>query len=370
MKNILVTGYNGFIGKNLIERLNRLENVNILKFGRKDDLNTLEEFLKKADFIYHLAGSNRPKQISEFNKVNIGLTQNIINILERHNRIVPILMTSSIQAELDNPYGISKKNAENILVKYNMNYNADIYICRLPNVFGKWSKPNYNSVVATFCYNISRDLDITISDVNKELELVYIDDVIDSFVTHLNKTSESNKKYYLVKTTYKVTLGELADSIYKIKNNRNTLIIPNLKDSFMKALHATYLSFLEKDNFSYELKQYVDDRGSFVEIIKSKEFGQISISTTKGKIARGNHYHNTKNEKFCVVKGKAVIRFKNIYSDEVIEYYVSDERLEVVDIPPGYTHNIENLSDDEMILFIWANEIFDKEKTDTYYCKL
>lgn len=370
MKNILVTGHNGFIGKNLIERLDRMENVNILKFGRGDDSNKLEELLKKADFIYHLAGVNRTKEDLEFDKVNRGLTQDIINILEKYNRSVPILITSSIQVNLNNPYGISKKNGEDAIIKYNEKSGADVYVYRLPNVFGKWSKPNYNSAVATFCHNISRNLDITITDENKYIELVYIDDVIDSFVSHLKYSDETNKIYYSVSKTYKVTLKELVDTIYNIKNNRNTLIMPNIGNDFIKALHSTYLSYLDEDDFSYELNENSDSRGSFVEIIKSKEFGQISISTTKGKFVRGNHYHNTKNEKFCVIKGKAVIRFKNIVTNKIIEYYVSDEKLEVVDIPPGYTHNIENLSDDEMILVIWANEIFDREMPDTYYCEV
>ncbi len=370
MKNILVTGYNGFIGKNLVERLNRVENINVLKFGKEDNLNTLEVLLKKADFIYHLAGANRVEDVSEFDKVNAGLTEEMINILEKHNRIIPILFTSSTQAELDNDYGMSKKNAEETLIQYNQLYKGDIYIYRLPNVFGKWSRPNYNSVVATFCYNIGRDLDISIWGEDKYLELVYIDDVVSSFVSHLNRSSEKDKLYYSVTTTYKVTLKELVDALHEIKNNRDTLVMPNLKDGFVKALHATYLSFLKEDDFSYELKKHTDKRGSFVEIIKSKEFGQVSISTTKGKFIRGNHYHNTKNEKICVIKGKAIIRFRNINFDETIEYYVSDEKIEVIDIPPGYTHNIENLSKDEMILLIWANEIFDIKNPDTYYCEV
>ena len=243
----------------------------------------------------------------------------------------------------------------------------------MPNVFGKWSRPNYNSVVSTFCYNISHNLDITISDPKKELELVYIDDITDEFISLLNREDKDfHKHYYNIKRTFMVTLGELADKLYKIKEVRKTLIVPDLSDDFMKALHATYLTYLDKDDFSYEMDSKEDKRGDFTELIKSDSFGQVSISGSRKGVVRGNHYHNTKNEKFCVIKGKAVIKFRNILDDKIIPYYVSDKKIEIVDIPPGYTHSIENLTegDGEMILLIWANEIFDSENPDTYYCEV
>ncbi|SKA09536.1 polysaccharide biosynthesis C-terminal domain-containing protein [Selenihalanaerobacter shriftii] len=371
MNNILVTGSKGFIGQNFMETLQRQEDITILTFDKENSYSELKEMLTKADFIFHLAGVNRPENDEEFMKVNAGLTEYMTKNLIELNKTTPILITSSSQAELNNLYGESKKKAEEILIEYKENTGAPIYIYRLPNVFGKWCKPNYNSVVATFCHNISHDLDIYISDRNYELELVYIDDVVNSFMAKLNKEVRNKEKnYYSVRRTFKVTLGELADSIYQIKENRETLKVPDLGDGFMKALHATYLTYLEADDFAYDLELHSDERGSFVEVIKSESSGQVSVSTSVEGIKRGNHYHNTKNEKFLVLKGEALIKFRHIFSDEIIEYEVSGEEMKVVDIPPGYTHSIENLGDGEMILLIWANEIFDPNNTDTYYCEV
>lgn len=373
MKTVLVTGGEGFIGKNLVVRLQELDNVVIKSFDKEDNIETLKKFLRESDFIFHLAGVNRPENVEEFKKVNVGLTKYIINLLEEMDKKIPIVITSSIQAESDNPYGKSKKRAEDELIKYSKKNSVPVYIYRLPNVFGKWSRPNYNSVVSTFCYNISHDLEINISNPTKELELVYIDDVIDEFVSLLDREKKDTKKhFYHIKRTSRVTLGELADKLYKIKEIRKTLIVPDLSDIFMKFLHATYLSYLDKDDLSYKMDSKEDSRGNFTELIKSESFGQVSISKSCKGIIRGNHYHNTKNEKFCVIKGKAVIKLRNILNDKIISYYVSDKKIEIVDIPPGYTHSIENLTegDGEMILLIWANEIFNPEKPDTYYCEV
>jgi UDP-2-acetamido-2,6-beta-L-arabino-hexul-4-ose reductase len=263
--------------------------------------------------------------------------------------------------------------AENVLIKYAKKNSVPVYIYRLPNAFGKWSRPNYNSVVSTFCYNISHNLDISISDPKRELELVYIDDIVGEFVSLLNRDAgDFHKYYYNIGRTFKVTLGELADKIYQIRGMRKTLIVPDLSDIFMKFLHATYLSYLDKDDFSYKLNSKEDKRGDFNELIKSNSFGQISVSRSRKGIVRGNHYHNTKNEKFCVIKGRALIKLRDILDDKIITYYVSDGKIEIVDIPPGYTHSIENLTegDGEMILLIWANEMFDPENPDTYYCEV
>ena len=372
-KTVLVTGSKGFIGKNLTVRLKELDNVVIKSFNKEDNIETLKKYLRESDIIFHLAGVNRPKNVEEFERVNAGLTITLVALLEEMNKNIPIVITSSIQAESDNPYGKSKKMAEDELINYAKKNSVPVYIYRLPNVFGKWSRPNYNSVVSTFCYNISHNLNITISDPLRELELVYIDDIIDEFVSLLDREDRDfHKHFYNIKRTFMVTLGELADKLYKIKEVRKTLIVPDLSDDFMKALHATYLTYLDKDDFSYEMDSKEDKRGDFTELIKSDSFGQVSISGSRKGVVRGNHYHNTKNEKFCVIKGKAVIKFRNILDDKIIPYYVSDKKIEIVDIPPGYTHSIENLTegDGEMILLIWANEIFDSENPDTYYCEV
>ncbi len=373
MKTVLVTGSEGFIGKNLIVRLQELDNVAIRSFDKEDDIDTLKKFLCEADFIFHLAGVNRPKNVEEFEKVNVGLTKTLIELLEEVDKKIPVVITSSVQAELDNPYGKSKKRAEDELIKYCNINSVPIYIYRLPNVFGKWSRPNYNSVVSTFCYNISHNLDITISNPTQELELVYIDDVINEFVSLLNReVGDFSKHYYDIKRTFRVTLGGLANKLYKIKDIRKTLIVPDLSDTFTKFLHATYISYLDKDDLSYEMDSKEDNRGDFTELIKSNSFGQVSVSKSCKGIIRGNHYHNTKNEKFCIIKGEAVIKLRNILDDKIISYYVSDKKIEVVDIPSGYTHSIENLTDGdgEMILLIWANEVFDPKNPDTYYCEV
>jgi len=373
MKTVLVTGSEGFIGKNLIVRLQKLNNIVIKSFDKEDSIETLKKFLSESDFIFHLAGVNRPENLEEFEKVNVGLTKALIELLEEMNKKIPIVITSSIQAEFDNPYGKSKKMAEDELIKYAKKNSVPVYIYRLPNVFGKWSRPNYNSVVSTFCYNISHNLGIAISDPKRELELAYIDDVIVEFISLLNRENgDFHKYYYNIKRTFKVTLGELADKLYEIRDIRNTLFVPDLSNNFMKFLHATCLSYLDKDDLLYEMDLKEDNRGSFVELMKSKTFGQVSISRSKKGVVRGNHYHHTKNEKFCVIKGEAVIKLRNILEDKTISYYVSDKKIEIVDIPPGYTHFIENLTEgnSEMILLIWANEIFDPENPDTYYCEV
>ena len=373
IKTVLVTGSEGFIGKNIIVRLEELDNVVIKSFDKEDNIDTLKELICESDFIFHLAGVNRPKKVEEFERVNAGLTSTLVELLEEMNKKIPVVITSSIQAELDNPYGKSKKRAEDELTKYSKKNSAPIYIYRLPNVFGKWSKPNYNSVVSTFCYNISYNLDIMISNPEKELELVYIDDVVNEFIKLLFKEDRDFKKYfYNIKRIFKISLGELADKIYQIRDMRKTLIVPDLSDDFTKFLHATYLSYLDKNDLSYKMDSKEDSRGNFTELIKSNSFGQVSVSKSCKGIIRGNHYHNTKNEKFCVIKGEAVIKLRNILDDKIISYYVSDKKIEVVDIPPGYTHSIENLTDGdgEMILLIWTNEVFDLENPDTYYCEV
>lgn len=371
MKKVLITGVKGFIGKNLFETLLRRTDVEITGYDLNDDASKFPQLLKEADIIFHLAGVNRPSDVVEFESGNFNFTQEMVALLKKGGKKPVIVMASSTQAALDNPYGRSKNQAEQVLFKYGLECGAKTFIYRLTNVFGKWCKPNYNSVVATFCHNICRNMAITIADPNKNLELVYIDDVVAEFEGILDgKESPVSGTFLAVQPTYTVSLGDLAEKLYRIRAIRETLVIPDLADDFMRKLHATYLSYLDENNFSYHLDSKIDNRGLLAELIKSPNFGQMFVSKTFSGITRGNHYHNSKIEKFCVLQGTAVIKFRNIFSNEVLSYHVSGDKLEVVDIPPGYTHSIENLSDGEMIVLFWANQIFDPKKPDTYYLEV
>ncbi|HIP14803.1 MAG TPA: SDR family oxidoreductase [Sulfurimonas autotrophica] len=367
--NILITGSNGFIGKNLKERLSRVENVNIFTFNKENTLQELASYIEEIDFIFHLAGVNRPKEINEFYKGNSGLTKQLIELIEAANKRIPILLSSSTQAEIDNDYGKSKKKSESLLRAYGEKNSVPIYIYRLPNVFGKWCRPNYNSVIATWCHNITHDISLQVNDEKALLTLVYIDDVVDSFVEHLH--DDATCLSCNINTIYQKTLGEISQLLEAFKSNRSSLLIPPVGRGFERALYATYLSYLPTNNFNYELKGHSDERGTFYEVLKTVDSGQFSISTTNpGDVIRGHHYHNTKNEKFLLVKGEAVIELRHINSDEIIEYRVSDKKMEIVEMIPGYTHNIKNISDDVMILCIWANEVYDHDNPDTNYLEV
>jgi UDP-2-acetamido-2,6-beta-L-arabino-hexul-4-ose reductase len=366
---VLVTGAEGFLAKNLITHLQRDKSIQLYLYTKKDSKTLLEAYVKEVDFIYHLAGVNRPKNTKEFYEGNSNLTKIIVDALRFADKSTPVVLSSSIQAELDNDYGKSKLEAEQLLLDYAKVTNARVYIYRLPNVFGKWSKPNYNSVIATWCYNIANDLEIQVNNRDSELTLVYVDDVIKSFIEKL-ENKNNNNVYCEVENIYKKTLGEIEELLYKFKENRKTLLIPNVASGFQRALYATYLSYLPIDTFSYELNGHKDSRGTFYEILKTLDAGQFSVSTTAPGVTRGNHFHHTKNEKFLVVKGRAKIEFKHIISNEKISYEVSDAKMEIVEMIPGYTHNITNIGDEEMILFLWANEIFDKNNPDTYYLEV
>lgn len=368
--NILVTGANGFIGKNLIAQLKNEGFFNIQKYTTDNSLEDLEEFTKNCDFIYHLAGVNRPTNDSEFYEGNTNFTEILISLLEKNENYVPILISSSIQAMNDNLYGTSKRKAEDIIFNYGERNNCEVMVYRLQNLFGKWSKPNYNSVVATFCYNSSRGIPLEINNPSSEITLSYIDDVIKEFIRALKDQPTRKNNFCVVPIEYKSTVGELAEKIIQFNENRKTLVMPSLKNQFNRDLYATYLSYLDESNFSYNLKKNSDDRGWLAEFIKSKENGQIFISTTKPGITRGNHWHNTKVEKFLVIKGSASIKFRNVSDDKVIEYKVTGENLEVVDIPAGYTHSIQNSGDEELITLFWACEIFDQDNPDTYYVEV
>ena len=368
--NVLVTGSNGFIGKNLLERLSRVEDITISTFSREDSMESLEKKIADTDFIFHLAGINRPEKPEEFFDGNRDLTKHIIQAAQKSAKKIPILMTSSTQAEYDNDYGKSKREGELLLEKYAQDSAAVTYIYRLPNVFGKWSQPNYNTVIATWCHNVTHDLPIQVNDENVELTLVYIDDVVNQFIKHLDENGQVGIVTPQISPIYKKSLGEIKDLLNSFKESRSELTVPRVGRGFERALYATYLSFLPTDKFSYELKGHQDDRGTFYEFVKTLDSGQFSISTTVPGITRGNHYHNTKNEKFLVIKGEASIKHRQIHGDEIIEYKVSDKKMEVVEMIPGYTHDITNTGDSEMVLLLWANESFDRENPDTYFLKV
>lgn len=367
---VLVTGSKGFIAKNILEYLRRMVSIKIDTFSRDDKLSSLKAKVEEADFIFHLAGVNRPKNMEEFYEGNSELTQAIATILRNKQRKIPVLMSSSAQVGRDNDYAKSKLWGEEALISYAKESGAPVYIYRLPNVFGKWSRPNYNTVIATWCHNIVRDLPIQVDDASVELSLVYIDDVVTCFVGHLGEVAQGGVVYCDVSPVYIKNLGEIRDLLRLFKDSRKTLMVSHVGQGFERALYATYLSFLPTDNFSYALKGHVDDRGTFYEFLKTIDSGQFSISTTAPGITRGNHYHNTKNEKFLVIKGEASIKYRQIDGDKIIEYKVSDKEMEVIEMIPGYTHNITNTGDSEMVLLIWANECFNPKKPDTYACPI
>ncbi|NVO11241.1 MAG: SDR family oxidoreductase [Bacteroidales bacterium] len=370
MKKVLITGSNGFIGKNLLINLKYIEDIDVLTFDIEDDRNLLKDSLSQVDFVFHLAGINRPTRIEEFKEGNAELTQILVDTLIDLKKFVPIVFSSTTQAILDNPYGISKLEAESHILRYREKGGLG-YIYRLTNVFGKWCKPNYNSVVATFCHNIAHGIDITISDRNKELELIHVDDVIEEFLDILfDRNPYSSNKILYVTPIYKITLGELADLIYSFNRIPETGIIPNMNNDFEKKLHSTYLSYILPEKASYSLVKFTDDRGFLFELIKSNSLGQIFISKTKPGITRGNHFHHLKNEKFCVIEGEAVIKFRHIVTNETAEFKVCGEEPKVVDILPGYTHSITNVGETNLITFFWANEPFNKDKPDTYFEKV
>ncbi|MEG1559597.1 MAG: capsular polysaccharide biosynthesis protein CapF [Clostridia bacterium] len=386
---ILVTGSKGFVGKNFCATLNNIKdgkdksytlesNLTIYEYDLDTDPSLLDEFCRDCDFVFHLAGVNRPKDQSEFMTGNFGFTSTLLNTLKEHKNKAPVLITSSIQAALDNPYGQSKKAGEDLMLTYSKETGAPIFIYRFPNVFGKWCRPNYNSAVATFCNNIANDIPITVNDRSINMTLVYIDDVIAELIAALKGEANKVGEYFKIPVEYKATLGEIVDLLYSFKASRTVegsgkLSIPNMRDGFSKKLYATYLSYLPTDAFAYDLKMNCDMRGSFTEIIRTIDRGQFSVNVSRPGITKGNHWHNTKNEKFVVVSGKGVIRFRKIGIDEngekhpVIEYFVDGEHIKVVDIPTGYTHNIENLGEHDMVTFMWCNECFDPEKPDTFF---
>ena len=366
MKNVLVTGSAGFLGKNLCTHLTCRNDLIVNQYDLAPPPtppSDLQKFVAEADVIFHLAGVNRPENVADFEKGNAGFTQMLVDLLEQANRVPHIIVSSSIQAELDNPYGQSKRHGEQILENWAKKTGGKVSIFRLTNLFGKWCRPNYNSVVATFCHNIANDLPIEIRDPNYAVTLAYVDDVVAAFLA----AAKAPDCHHGAIPTTTITLGELAARIQFFHNMPKTLMIPDMSDRFNQQLYTTYLSYLPKEQWGYTPTINTDDRGNLAELLKSPSFGQMFVSRTKPGITRGNHYHHTKTEKFIVISGQATIRFRHIHGTEIIEFPVKGEDYRIVNIPPGYTHNITNTGSTELITLFWASEIFDKTKPDTFF---
>lgn len=367
MKKVLITGSDGFVGRNLTVSLEQRKDITIIGYDIDDDPLMFPVLISQADFIFHLAGVNRPQNKEEFTTGNIGLTEAMISHLNSQGRTPPLLISSSTQAAQDNPYGISKRAAEDAVFAYGRKTGAAVYVYRLPNVFGKWCRPNYNSAVATFCHNVAHDLPIQINDPAAVMNLVYIDDVVSSFIAAMDGELLVKADFSQLQPVHTITLGEIADLIHSFRASREVRSIPNMADPFTKKLYASYLSYLPVNQFSYPLTMNVDERGSFTEFIKSTDRGQVSVNISKPGITKGNHWHHTKNEKFLVVSGQGLIRFRQVGGSEVISYHVSGDKLEVVDIPTGYTHNISNTGETDLVTVMWCNEVYEPERPDTFF---
>ncbi len=394
---ILVTGAKGFVGKNLCAALKNVQdgkdktrgidsNIEIFEYDIDTDKNLLDTYCKEADFVFNLAGVNRPQNQEEFMEGNFGFASTLLETLKKYNNTCPVMLSSSLQATLigryaEGDYGKSKKAGEDLFFKYSVETGAKVYVYRFPNLFGKWCRPNYNSAVATFCNNIANDLPIQVNDRAIELTLLYIDDLVDEMFAilrgmphrcefdDLNEVAKADGKFCYCPITHKVTLGEIVDLLNAFKNQPTTLLIPEIPyNSFAKKLYSTYLSYLPKEKVSFPLKMNVDPRGSFTELIKSEKCGQVSVNISKPGITKGQHWHNTKWEFFIVVSGKGLIQQRKVGTDEVLNFEVSGEKIEAIHMLPGYTHNIINLSDTEdLVTVMWANEQFDPDKPDTFF---
>lgn len=396
---ILITGANGFVGQNLQAALNAIrdgydqredhvicdnpKNIEIFAYDINSTEEALDDFCSECDFVFNLAGVNRPKDNKEFMEGNFGFASTLLNTLKKHNNTCPIMISSSIQASLEgryagSEYGKSKKAGEDLLFDYSKETGAKVLVYRFPNVFGKWCRPNYNSAIATFCNNIANDLEITVNDPSVKMDVVYIDDVVEEMIQALrNNENKVDGGYCMVPIHHETTLGVIADTICSFPKLKDELAVPQLDDPLTKKLYATYLSYLPEEKFIYDLKMNCDDRGSFTEIIRTADRGQFSVNVSKPGITKGNHWHHTKNEKFVVVSGEGLIQLRRIgvqpngEAYPVHEFRVSGDKIQVVEMIPGYTHNIINLSETEdLITFMWANEAFDSKKPDTFFKKV
>lgn len=392
---ILITGAKGFVGKNLVaslenirdgkDRVHKIKGLDnpaeliIYQYDIDSSMKDLDDYCTDADFVYNLAGVNRPKDQKEFMEGNFGFASTLLDTLKKHGNKAPVMLSSSIQASLEgrfagSEYGKSKLAGEKLFLKYSEETGVKVLIYRFPNLFGKWCRPNYNSAVATFSNNIANNLPITVNNRTTELELLYIDDLVEEMLLALNgEEHRDGQGYCYCPVTFKVTLGQIVDLLYSFRDSRNDLSVPDMSDGFTKRLYANYLSYLPGDKFSYKLKMNQDDRGSFTELFRTADRGQVSVNISKPGITKGQHWHHTKNEKFIVVSGHGLIQLRKIGVDEngnpypVIDYEVNGEELTVVDMIPGYTHNIINLSDfQDLVTVMWANEPFDPMHPDTY----
>jgi len=355
------------MGRHLCLALRRQGGCEVLEFDVRHAPENLPVLAARADLVFHLAGVNRPKEEKDFTDGNANLTRRLCDYLASTGRQTPLALSSSIQAEVDNPYGRSKKAAEDAVLDYHQQTGAPVYIYRFPNVFGKWSRPNYNTVVATFCHNISRGLPVQISNRSNPLRFVHIDDVVRTFLDIAARTEHDlASTRYEIQPVHSITLGELHDLIQSFREGRGKSILPDLSNPLVKCLYSTYVSFYDVHDLACAVELKTDDRGWLFEFIKSSHAGQIFVSCTRPGITRGNHYHDTKVEKFCVIQGEGVIRFRHVFDQQVITYPVTDREIRIVDIPPGYTHSIENTGAADMLTLFWANEIFDPQRPDTY----
>ena len=382
---IIVTGANGFVGRNLCSQLRNIaegkarwydcpSDLTIFEYDVDSPKESLDDYCKEADFVFNLAGVNRPKDPAEFMKGNFGFASLLLDTLKRHHNTCPVMISSSIQALLDNPYGESKRAGEKLLFDYAEATGARVLVYRFPNAFGKWCRPNYNSAVATFCNNIANDLPITVNDPSVKMHLVYIDDVVDELIGALSGKEHRNGLFCEVPVTHHITLGGIVDLLHSFHDMHDNLEVPDFSDAFARKLYSTYLSYLPEAKTIYPLKMNIDQRGSFTEIIRTPDRGQVSINISKPGITKGQHWHHTKNEKFVVVSGHGLIQLRREGVDEqgnpypVREYEVSGEHIQVVEMLPGFTHNIINLSDtDDLVTLMWANEAFNPNRPDTYF---
>jgi UDP-2-acetamido-2,6-beta-L-arabino-hexul-4-ose reductase len=369
---VLITGANGFVGKNLQLHLAERSDVEVACFTREHELSELPALLEGAAFVFHLAGVNRPQDPQEFVTGNQDLTLKLCQAIADSGRRIPVLYASSVQAGRDNPYGASKRAAELALFALQQSHGVPVHVFRLPNVFGKWCKPNYNSAVATFCHNIARGLPIQVNDPAAALTLVYVDDVVGRFIQLLDGADASLEAdgFELVAPQYSTTVGQLAEQIKAFKESRASQVTERVGSGLVRALYSTYLSYLPTAEFAYPLPQYGDARGVFVEMLKTPDCGQFSYFTAHPGITRGGHYHHSKTEKFLVIKGRARFRFRHMQSGEMHELLTSGERAEIVETVPGWTHDITNIGGEELVVMLWANEIFDRSKPDTFACPL
>ena len=369
---VLVTGAHGFLGQNLRLHLSERKDVIVAPFTRDNSFSELPALLRDVDFIFHLAGINRPEDPSEFMTGNTDLTREICNAIIASGRTIPVIYTSSIQASQNNPYGVSKQAAEDLLLDLQSSTGNPVHVFRLPNVFGKWCKPNYNSVVATFCYNLTHALPIKINDPTRTLKLVYVDDVVNRFIQLMDGANRDvdDNGFEILYPQYTTTVGELAHQLQAFKDSRANLTTERVGSGLVRALYSTYLSYLSTNSFVYPVPLHGDARGVFVEMLKTPDCGQFSYFTAHPGVTRGGHYHHSKTEKFLVIKGVAHFKFRQIHSDERFELVVNGVVPMIVETIPGWTHEVTNIGDEEMVVMLWANEIIDPTHPDTYACPL